>query len=260
MPKFSTSRRDFLGKAAQGTAAAALGGGFWAYLLNQQAHASPYAIRPPGAVPEADFNATCIKCGKCVDACPYDTLRLATLGESVPIGTPHYAPRDVPCYMCVDIPCKVACPTGALDQGLTDINKARMGLAVIDIEHCLSWNGLRCEICYRECPVQGKAITVEQRQRALSKHAMFVPIVHSDHCTGCGVCEKACPTEEASIRVLPPHLVQGKVQEHYRFGWKSETGITQEFHPHEGAAPAMPPAKKSEKAPGMDYLNLGDEP
>ena len=60
--------------------------------------------------------------------------------------------------MCPDIPCLKACPTGALSPGLKKIEDARMGLAVIDIENCLSWKGLRCEICHRDCPLKGKAI------------------------------------------------------------------------------------------------------
>jgi ferredoxin-type protein NapH len=78
--------------------------------------------------------------------------------------------------MCSDIPCMNACPTGALDPRLENINDARMGLAVIDIEHCLSWQGLRCEICHRECLLTDKAITITHHPRKLSKHAMFVPM------------------------------------------------------------------------------------
>ena len=221
----------------------------WSYLVNQQAKAAPDALRPPGAHAEADFAALCIKCGACVEACPYDTLHLASAGGDVPLGTPYFHARNIPCYMCPDIPCKAACPTGALDPELEDIKQARMGLAVIDRENCLSWQGLRCEICYRECPVIGKAITTEMHPRKLSKHGVFVPVVHSDHCTGCGICEKACPTQEAAIRVLPRDLVQGKIGEHYRLGWTIESPITQEFKPEEGGE------QKPSHAPGMDYLN-----
>lgn len=249
----SKTRREFLIRIGQGGAVAATGGLFWSYLLREQAYATPTAIRPPGALPEADFNARCIKCGQCVRACPYDTLALASAGEAVSIGTPYYTPRDVPCYMCVDIPCTAACPTGALDHGLTDINDARMGLAVIDIENCLSWQGLRCEICHRVCPVQGKAITVEHHPRKISKHAMFVPIVHSDACTGCGMCEEACPTDEAAIRILPAKLVQGKIGKHYRLGWTMDTPVTQDFKP--GSVPAGTSA--TSPPGGLDYLNEG---
>lgn len=259
MKTTDTGRRDFLVKFAQGAAVAGTGGLVWSYLITQQAKAEPFAIRPPGALSEKDYHAKCIKCGQCVQACPYDTLKLASAGDSIPIGTPYYKPRDVPCYMCQDIPCKVACPTGALDPKLTDIAKSRMGLAVIDIENCLSWLGLRCEVCYRVCPVKNTAITVEQQQRKLSKHAMFVPIVHSNACTGCGMCEKACPTEKAAIRVVAPELVQGKIGAHYRLGWTVDTPITQEYTPAEKAAP-LPEKRGRKPAPtsGLDYLNKGD--
>ena len=249
--KTSISRRDFFNRVAQGAALAATGGLVWSYLLNQQARATPFAIRPPGARIEADFNARCIKCGQCVDACPYDTLQLATADAGVPIGTPYFIPRETPCYMCPDIPCIAACPTGALDPALQDINDSRMGLAVIDIENCLSWQGLRCEICFRECPVQGQAITVEHQPRRLSKHAMFVPVVHSDACTGCGICEKACPTQKAAIRVLQPDLVQGMIGDHYRLGWTIDTPITREFNAGGRTIGADIPAS------GLDYLNEG---
>jgi ferredoxin-type protein NapG len=252
MSKPKVSRRAFVGKIAQGTALATTGGLMWTYLLHQQARAAPHAIRPPGAREAGDFNARCIKCGQCVQACPYDTLSLASVGEAIPIGTPYFTPREIPCYMCPDIPCRRACPTGALDPDLEDINEARMGLAVIDVEHCLSWQGLRCEVCHRECPVKDQAITVELQPRRVSKHAMFVPMVHSAHCTGCGICENACPTEEAAIRVVPPDLVQGKLGKHYRLQPKPSA-------PRDQTPPAPPTPTRSNTAAtsALDYLNEG---
>jgi ferredoxin-type protein NapG len=245
------SRRNFFAKVGQGAALAASGGLVWLYLLKQQVRASPYAIRPPGARDEEDFHARCIKCGQCVDACPYDTLALATADAGIPIGTPYFVPREVPCYMCTDIPCVVACPTGALNHELDNIDDARMGLAVIDIENCLSWQGLRCEICFRECPLQDKAISIEHHPRRISKHAMFVPLVHSNACTGCGICEKACPTQKAAIRILQPDLVQGQIGDHYRLGWTVDTPITPDFKTGTGTTGADVPAT------GLDYLNEG---
>lgn len=261
-------RREFLVRTAQSAALAACGGLIWAQLLRREAVASVLALRPPGALAEADFAATCIKCGQCAQACPYDTLRMARADDDAPIGTPYFVPRRIPCYMCSDIPCQIACPTGALAPELKDIAHARMGLAVIDAESCLSWQGLRCEVCYRVCPVKGEAITIENRPREVSRHALFVPHVHSQACTGCGMCEEACPTEQAAIRVINPRLVQGRIGSHYRLGWQTDTPITQHFQPQvlepEVSAPAAatvaaePSAPKT--APGMDALNQGLEP
>lgn len=252
------SRRSVLVKLAQGASLAGSGALLWGFLVQNQARAAPFALRPPGALAERDFNAQCIKCGQCVNACPYDTLMLATAGSSLPIGTPYFLPRKIPCYLCQDIPCMKACPTGALSPELEKIEDSRMGLAVVDIENCLSWQGLRCEICYRVCPLKNKAISVEQHSRKISRHAMFVPLVHSDACTGCGICEKACPTEEAAIKVVEARLVQGKIGGHYRLGWKREDSITQEFKPAPEPAKIEPQKAAPRKAPGMDYLNRGD--
>jgi ferredoxin-type protein NapG len=126
--------------------------------------------------------------------------------------------------MCEDIPCVPACPTNALDDSLTDINDARMGLAVLaDQETCIAFLGLRCEVCFNVCPVRGKAITLEyQHNKRSGKHARFIPVVHSDACTGCGLCEKACILDEAAIKILPIHLAKGELGKHYRLGWKEK--------------------------------------
>ncbi|MCB1964256.1 MAG: ferredoxin-type protein NapG [Rhodocyclaceae bacterium] len=215
------ARRRFLKEmagAAGGACMLALGVG----LYGAEASARPaMAIRPPGALPEADFLAACVRCGLCVRDCPFDTLKLARLGDNVATGTPYFEARAVPCEMCDDIPCVAACPTGALDRSLSNIGDARMGLAVlIDQETCLNFLGLRCDVCYRVCPVIDKAITLELVHNPRSdRHAMLLPTVHSEHCTGCGKCERACVLPEAAIRVLPHKLAQGKPAEHYRKGW-----------------------------------------
>ncbi|MBF0453340.1 MAG: ferredoxin-type protein NapG [Magnetococcales bacterium] len=215
------TRRVFLGETARGASVATLVGvGLWAKA--ETAHTLPLRhIRPPGALVEQDFLAKCVRCGLCVRSCPYDTLRLGKVEEPGVVGTPFFKAREIPCEMCEDIPCVVACPTGALDKGLKNIEKAQMGLAVLaDQETCLNFLGLRCEVCYRVCPVMDKAITLERLQnKRTGRHAMFIPVVHSDHCTGCGKCERACVLTEAAINILPIDLVKGKMGKHYRLGW-----------------------------------------
>jgi ferredoxin-type protein NapG len=218
-------RRRFFREAAGvagGACLLSLGVGLYA----KQASALPAtALRPPGALAEGDFLGACVRCGLCVRDCPFDTLKLAELGDGVATGTPYFNARQVPCEMCEDIPCVVACPTGALDRGLTDIGKARMGLAVlIDHETCLNFLGLRCDVCYRVCPVIDKAITLERTHNPRSdRHAMLLPTVHSDYCTGCGKCEKSCVLPgEAAIKILPLKLAQGSRAEHYRKGWEEK--------------------------------------
>ncbi len=194
--------------------------------VGQEARALPaHALRPPGALPEEDFLAACIRCGLCVRDCPFDTLKLAELGGDGPAaGTPYFTAREVPCEMCDDVPCVAACPTGALDPALDDIDDARMGTAVlVDQENCLNFLGLRCDVCYRVCPVIDKAITLETaHNERTDAHAIFIPTVHAEHCTGCGMCERSCVLPEAAIKVLPVRLARGTSAEHYRKGWEEK--------------------------------------
>jgi len=205
---------------------AACGAGLVAALLAVPARqrAQAVALRPPGAIDDADFLSACVRCGLCVRGCPYDTLKLAESGDGQPVGTPFFTARTVPCEMCEDIPCVVACPTGALDKSLTDINQAHMGIAVlVGQETCLNFLGLRCDVCYRVCPRIDVAITLERHHNERTgKHAVFIPTVHTDKCTGCGKCEKACVLEEAAIKVLPPALAVGMLGAHYRLGWEEK--------------------------------------
>jgi len=151
-------------------------------------------------------------------------LPLAKLGHDTAPGTPYFFARTDPCEMCEDIPCVKACPTNALDHDLTDIEEAQMGLAVLsDQETCIAFRGLRCEVCFNVCPLRGKAITLDyEHNKRSGKHARFIPVVHSEACTGCGLCEKACILDEAAIKVFPIELAKGELGKHYRFGWKEK--------------------------------------
>lgn len=222
--QINTSRRRFIQETARTVCGVSLLGlGLGVY--SRQTHSLPAtALRPPGVKTEEEFLAACIRCGLCVRDCPYDILKLATFSDEVALGTPYFTARKIPCEMCEDIPCVKACPTSALDHDLTNIDDARMGLAVIvDQETCLNYQGLRCDVCHRVCPLINKAITLEPRHNQRSgKHTIFIPVVHSDSCTGCGVCERACVLEEAAIKVLPINLAKGEIGKHYRLGWEEK--------------------------------------
>jgi len=254
-------RRDFLAKTLKSLGLAATGGLVWASYITE-GRSAPFVLRPPGALPEKQFLASCIKCGMCVEACPYDALELARPEDDTPIGTPYFVPRTTPCYMCRDIPCVPACPTGSLDKSLVsekdddgelilNINLAKMGLAVLDRDTCIAYAGIQCDACYRACPLIDRAITVEYtRIERTGKHAMLAPVVHSDICTGCGLCENACVTRKASIFILPREIAMGESSERYVKGWdardeerlKDTTGEVTTETPRSGRSP-------------IDYLN-----
>lgn len=226
--KAAQARRRFLGDVARGACAVAALGVPLAFLAQRSMARPAEAIRPPGALEEEAFLSACVRCGLCVRDCPYDTLRLAQPDDPLPPGTPYFLARDIPCEMCEDIPCVAACPTGALDHELTNIDDARMGSAVLlDHETCLNYQGLRCDVCYRVCPLIDEAIILERQVNTRTNvHALFIPVVNTDKCTGCGKCEQACVLEEAAIKVLPTYIATGELGAHYRWGWveKEEAG------------------------------------
>lgn len=162
------------------------------------------AIRPPGAID--DFYAACVRCGLCVQACPYDTLKLADYDGTRNAGTPYFTARRVPCEMCSPIPCVEACPTGALRPSLVDITQATMGTATLSHPHfCNSYVGAAyCDSCYQACPLQDQAIYMQVGQTDMG--GLFTPTVNPDVCTGCGKCEQACIAKSAAIRVSPRHV------------------------------------------------------
>jgi ferredoxin-type protein NapG len=57
-----------------------------------------------------------------------------------------------------------------------------------------------CDLCEQACPIKG-AITVEMGTGKDGK-LKGIPVVH-EACVGCGVCEMVCPTEPASIEIIP---------------------------------------------------------
>ncbi|HAN77485.1 MAG TPA: ferredoxin-type protein NapG [Bacteroidales bacterium] len=251
------SRRTAFVNLVKGAGFLTMGGLFWGNLLNE-AKATRGILRPPGALPEAKFLSACIKCGACVEACPYHSLKLAVPGNEAQNGTPYFTPREIPCYMCPDIPCTVACPTDALDLKLLlseanpskpDINLAQMGVAYVDSENCLAHKGIRCDACYRACPLMGKAISIKNENNPeTGKHAFFYPEIHKDVCTGCGVCERACITELPSIIVVSHEAVTGSTGDFYLSTKDKESKVKSENANKNGDK-----AETEQKT--LDYLN-----
>ncbi|WP_394131549.1 ferredoxin-type protein NapG [Shewanella maritima] len=221
------NRRQFLATTAKASCVMGIMGVGLTTLATQSSQRDPLAIRPPGALDEDNFLSACVRCGLCVEACPYDTLKLARWFDGAATGTPYFTARDIPCEMCDDIPCVKVCPTGSLDHSLENIDDSKMGIAVlIDEKNCLNFKGLRCDVCYRVCPLIDDAITIElQRNRKSGHHAMFLPTINPDSCTGCGKCEHACVTEQAVIKVLPSHIALGKTADHDTYQNTEETTL-----------------------------------
>lgn len=159
-------------------------------------------LRPPGAASPVDFAARCIRCGRCLEACPYQAIHAAPLNAGREASTPFVNARAQACRLCVDFPCAAACPTGALSVPAERANAA-MGTAVVNEETCLSFQGMRCEVCYRACPLIDEAIRIDYRPREGDDiHAVFAPQVNAEVCPGCGLCEQRCPVSDPAPAIV----------------------------------------------------------
>lgn len=170
-------------------------------------------IRPPGSLPEKEFLSACIRCGRCMKACPTNALQPCILESGVSgLWTPHVVPRIGGCEKNCNA-CGQVCPTGAIrNLVLEEKSYARLGTAVVDRSRCLAWEQDRaCLVCDEACPYNA----IEARKGPLTA---LCPVVDERICVGCGICESRCPIEgPAAIQVF------SLGQERRRFGgYKTE--------------------------------------
>lgn len=149
-------------------------------------------LRPPGALPEAAFVETCLRCGNCVDSCPADAIQPLQSDQPNLAGTPYIDPNDQPCVVCDSLECMQVCPSGALQR--LSVYEIQIGLAAVNHDICLRSNGVECRDCVDSCPISERAIRLDSEGR--------VEIL-SAGCIGCGVCQYQCPTTPKSIVVQP---------------------------------------------------------
>lgn len=148
-------------------------------------------LRPPGALPEAEFLKACINCDLCAQVCCRGAIKFfcESFEGHVIAHTPYIVAAETACDLCLD--CTRVCPTGAL-MPVSHEEDVRMGLAVIEENLCLPYiNQGGCGACYTVCPVN-----------AVRLEAQRYPKVIADHCVGCGLCEEVCLQKVKAIRVV----------------------------------------------------------
>ncbi|MEH0020179.1 MAG: 4Fe-4S binding protein [Desulfobacter sp.] len=202
-PAFSKSRRKFIWAGASGVGAGIVSLTDMKSFHQDSAIAKiipPELIRPPGALPEKDFLARCVRCGECMKACPSNTLQPIGLAAGFSaFFSPKITPGRGPCESLCNV-CGHVCPTGAI-RPLPVEEKiwAKMGTAHILKHKCLAWEfNKKCMVCDEVCPYNAIEFKVTPGS------SVAVPFINESKCSGCGFCEHFCPVHaNAAIMVEP---------------------------------------------------------
>lgn len=234
MEKVKTDKREFIKYSTLGVLGLVLGGGmvFSPYILKAENR-----LRPPGAVDEKKFLALCIKCGQCLQVCPYHSIKLADFITGHGVGTPYIDANERGCWACSAVPCVLACPSGALDHHTEKPEDIKMGIAVLEFPNtCIAisrtpvpkgynekmhkftnsvvniheleeklldkfdqFEGKQCTLCADMCPIPNplSAIAMVPDSGGGNRPEIY------DGCIGCGACQEVCPTTIPSIVVKP---------------------------------------------------------
>jgi len=196
------SRRDFLRQT-----------GTLLFISTLPIHIEKVIIRPPGA--GRDFLSKCIRCGECLEACPYDSISFLDITAGALIHTPYIDPLKTPCYLCQQrghdgkdrpiskyLRCGEVCPTGAIRKIVNDKKvlsnvpeEMKMGVSVINREICLAWQYDSCGECYYNCPLKDKAMRDRPLDEIITEITGIRPYVDPKHCIGCGMCNYVCPVK-----------------------------------------------------------------
>ena len=156
-------------------------------------------IRPPGAIPETEFQASCVRCGQCMKLCPTNTLQPCLLESGIGgIWSPRLDTRLAGCDQTCAL-CGTVCPTGAIRTlPLEEKKHAKLGTAAIDTGRCLVWAQDRlCLICDEQCPYNAIVFRWKDGSRK--------PFILDTKCNGCGFCEQVCPVQGRSAIEVSQH-------------------------------------------------------
>jgi len=234
MAKIETERREFIKYSTLGILGLVLAGGVG---LSPFLNASETRLRPPGAVDEHSFLGLCIKCGQCLQVCPFHSIKLADWAKGAGEGTPYIDANIRACWACEAVPCVLACPSGALDHECSTIQDSHMGIAVLEFpDSCLaisntpipkgfstkmhrftdgvnnvtqqeldllekldSYEDKQCTLCADMCPIPNPMSAISM---VSDKDGGRRPEIY-DGCIGCGACQEVCPTDKPSIVIKP---------------------------------------------------------
>lgn len=137
------------------------------------------SLRPPWALDEPAFIATCTRCQDCIKACPTHIL---VVGDG---GYPTVDFQRGECTFCAD--CQKSCQPQALRAAVSPWPyRAQI------TPNCLPQQGVECRVCGDFC--DARAIRFAPRLGGSP-----LPALDAARCTGCGACVAPCPAQAITI-------------------------------------------------------------
>lgn len=156
-------------------------------------------ILPPGARNIKAFKDACTACHACVAACPNKIIKPASFEygiDGIMLPTIKYSKKYCS-YECNA--CAQTCPHGALQHlTLEEKQHTQIATAVYEPSNCIvNSEGFKCGACAKNCPVGAIQMT-----ETASESGIFLPVIDSSKCIGCGACEYACPALPKAISII----------------------------------------------------------
>ncbi len=176
--------------------AAASGAGLGLVAPGIAGAAGPVDIRPPGALPDGRFKATCCRCGNCARACPTAVIRQSfDLRDPAGFLAPRLDFSRGYCLRRCDA-CGRMCPTGAIAPfSAGEKDRIFIGMAEVRADECLLARGRECDRCVAVCPYGAIRIGGDRFEA--------IPEVDPGLCVGCGACVAACPPAAMAVHPRP---------------------------------------------------------
>lgn len=169
-------------------------------------------VLPPGAENIDRFAARCSRCYACVNACPTKIIR-----PNMPVNRrfnqfflpeidfkPYQGQTEGSRYNSMEgfcdqfcTICTEACPTGAIRKlSEEEKEKKKIGTAEVKKQACLAWeDGEHCMVCQEYCPY----LAIEED---ISEDGIPRPVVDSEICRGCGLCQNQCPALREGVAII----------------------------------------------------------
>lgn len=159
-------------------------------VLRSRSPGLPQPLRPPWALPGAQFIHVCTRCDACIGACPQ---RILARGSG---GFPEVRFDAGGCTFCGE--CARACAAGAIARGGEAASERWLLTAAIG-PACLAAAGVVCRSCGEVC--EAGAI----RFRLAAGRAPR-PELDREACSGCGFCVSVCPAGAIAMIEQPAAL------------------------------------------------------